>query len=48
MLKSAINIFRNYSSISTTWISDENLGNNLDNLLDMKPGKHFAIYSKKL
>jgi hypothetical protein len=48
LLKSAINIFRNYSSISTTWISDENLGNNLDNLLDMKPGKHFAIYSKQL
>jgi hypothetical protein len=48
MLKSGIEIFRKYSRISTTWISDENLGNNLDILLEMKPSKHFAIFSKKL
>jgi hypothetical protein len=48
MLKSAVNIFRNYSAISTTWISDENLGTNLDDLLEMKPDKHFAIFSKQI
>jgi hypothetical protein len=48
LLKSAVKIFRNYSTISTTWISDENLGINLESLLEMKPGKHFAIYSKQL
>ena len=48
ILRSAIKIFRNYSTISTTWISDENLGISLVNLLEMKPGKHFAIYSKQL
>jgi hypothetical protein len=48
MLKSAVKIFRNYSAISTTWISDENLGTNLDDLLEMKPDKHFAIFSKHL
>lgn len=48
MLKSAVKIFRNYSTLSTTWISDENLGVNLAQLFDMKPNKHFAIYSKKL
>jgi hypothetical protein len=48
MLKSAVGIFRKYSTISTTWISDESLGTNLDILLDMKPGKHFAIFSKHL
>jgi hypothetical protein len=48
MLKSAVEIFRKYSSISTTWISDESLGTNLDILLDMKPGKHFVIFSKQL
>lgn len=48
ILRSAIKIFRNYSTISTTWISDENLGISLANLLEMKPGKHFAIYSKQL
>jgi hypothetical protein len=48
MLKSAIKIFRNYSTLSTTWISDENLGVNLAQLFEMKPNKHFAIYSKQL
>jgi hypothetical protein len=48
ILRSAIKIFRNYSTISTTWISDENLGISLANILEMKPGKHFAIYSKQL
>jgi hypothetical protein len=48
LLKSAIKIFRNYSSVSTTWIADENLGINLGSLLEMRPGKHFAIISKQL
>ena len=48
ILRSAIKIFRNYSTISTTWISDENLGNSLASLLDMHPGKHFAIFSKPI
>jgi hypothetical protein len=48
MLKSALEIFRKYSTLSTTWISDENLGKNLDILLEMKPCKHFAIFSKQL
>ena len=48
LLKSAIKIFRNYSSVSTTWIADKNLGINLGSLLEMRPGKHFAIYSKQL
>lgn len=48
LLKSAIEIFRKYSTVSTTWISDENLGENLYSILDMKPGKHFALYSKKI
>jgi hypothetical protein len=48
LLKSAVEIFRKYSTLSTTWISDENLGINLGILLDMQPGKHFAIYSKQL
>lgn len=48
LLKSAIKIFRNYSSISTTWISDDGLGESLSSLLEMNPGKHFAIFSKPL
>jgi hypothetical protein len=48
MLKSAVKIFKDYSTISTTWISDENLGANLDDLLEMKPDKHFSIFSKHL
>ncbi|MGC1392015.1 MAG: hypothetical protein WA816_13345 [Bacteroidales bacterium] len=48
ILRSAVKIFRNYSTLSTTWISDENLGKSLAGLLEMSPGKHFAIYSKQL
>jgi hypothetical protein len=48
LLKTSLKIFREYSTLSTTWISDENLGINLAGLLDMQPGKHFAIFSKKL
>ena len=48
MLKSAVKIFKDYSTISTTWISDENLGANLDDLLEMKADKHFSIFSKHL
>lgn len=48
ILRSAIKIFRNYSTISTTWISDDNLGNSLASLLEMNPGKHFALYSKQI
>jgi hypothetical protein len=48
LLKSTLEIFRNYSTISTTWIADDNLGISLSKLLEMKPDKHFAIYSKQL
>lgn len=48
ILRSAVKVFRQFSKISTTWISDESLGNSLANLLDMNPCKHFAIYSKQL
>ncbi len=48
LLRSAIEVFRHYSSISTTWISDEGLGESLAALLEMKTSKHFAIFSKKL
>jgi hypothetical protein len=48
MYKNALKIFRNYTTLSTTWISDDNLGAHLAKLLDMKPDKHFAIFSKQL
>jgi hypothetical protein len=48
ILRSAIKIFRQFSTITTTWISDESLGNSLASLLEMNPGKHFAIYSKHI
>jgi hypothetical protein len=48
LLKSAINIFRNFQTLSTTWISDESLSENLTRLLDLKPYKHFSIFSKQL
>jgi hypothetical protein len=48
MLKSAINVFRNFQTVSTTWISDESLSENLTRLLDLKPYKHFSIFSKQL
>ena len=48
MLKSAIKIFRGFSSLSTTWISDEKIESNLSQLLELKTYKHFAIYSKHL
>jgi hypothetical protein len=48
LLKSSIKIFRNYSAISTTWVSDEGLGESLASLLGMTPGKHFVIFSKPL
>ena len=48
MLKSAVKVFRNFRTLSTTWISDENLSENLTKLLDLKPYKHFTIFSKQL
>jgi hypothetical protein len=48
ILRSAVEIFRQFETVSTTWISDENLGNSLAGLLEMNAGKHFAIYSKQL
>jgi len=47
LFKRMLNIFRNYTTLSTTWISDENMGDHLSKLLDMKPDKHFAIFSKQ-
>jgi hypothetical protein len=48
MLKSAIKIFASYSTLATTWISDDDLSENLTHLLDLKPYKHFTIFSKNL
>jgi hypothetical protein len=48
MLRSAIKIFRGYSSLSTTWVSDERIESNLSQLLELKTYKHFAIYTKHL
>jgi hypothetical protein len=49
IVRSALKIFQDYSVLSTTWMSDENKGvNHFSELLEMKPYKHFAIYSKKL
>ncbi len=49
IVRSVLRIFRNYSTLSTTWVSDENKGvNHFCDLLEMKPYKHFALYSKQL
>lgn len=48
MLRSAIRIFQSYTSVSTTWIADDNLGRRMESILEMKPGKHFALYSKQI
>ena len=49
IVKSTLKIFQNYSTLSTTWVSDQNKGvNHFSELLGMKPYKHFAIYSKHL
>lgn len=49
IVKSTLKIFQNYSTLSTTWLSDENKGViHFSELLGMKPYKHFAIYSKHL
>jgi hypothetical protein len=48
LLKSAVHVFRNFQTLSTTWISDDSLSENLTQLLDLKPYKHFSIFSKHL
>jgi len=49
MIKSAIKILQKYSTVSTTWISDENKAViHISELFEMKPYKHFGIYSKPL
>ncbi len=49
MIQAAIKIFKKYSSVSTTWISDENKAViHISELFEMKPYKHFGIYSKPL
>jgi hypothetical protein len=48
LLRSSIKILRNYSTLSTTWISDDNLSRGLTRLLELKTDKHFTIYSKQL
>ena len=49
IVRSALKIFQNYSTLSTTWVSDENKGvNHFSDLLEMKPYKHFALYLKSL
>jgi ribosomal protein S18 acetylase RimI-like enzyme len=49
MIKSAVKILRKYSTVTTTWISNENKSViHISDLFEMKPYKHFAIYSKHL
>jgi len=49
IVKSALKLFQDYSTLTTTWISDENKGViHFTEFLEMKPYKHFAIYSKQL
>ncbi len=47
MINSVKTIFRKYPVVSTTWISDENKSViYISELFEMKPYKHFVIYSK--
>ncbi len=49
MIKSAMKILQKYSTVSTTWISDENKAViHISDMFGMKPWKYFSIYSKKL
>jgi hypothetical protein len=48
LLRSSVKIFRKYSTLSTTWIADDDLGKSLSVILGMAEGKHFAIFSKQL
>jgi len=49
MIKSSMKILQKYSTVSTTWISDENKPViHISDLFGMKPWKYFSIYSKKL
>ncbi len=48
LFNAGIEVLRNCSSLSTTWISDEKLGNVAARLLDMKAYKHYSIYSKSI
>jgi hypothetical protein len=49
LIKSGIKIFQKYSTVSTTWIYDDNKSIiHIAELFDMKPHKYFCIYSKSL
>jgi ribosomal protein S18 acetylase RimI-like enzyme len=49
LISSAFEILKRYTSVSTTWISDENKSViHIAELFGMKPYKHFSIYSKPL
>jgi hypothetical protein len=49
MIKSALRILKKYSVVTTTWISDDNKTViYISDLFEMKPYKHFGIYSKPL
>jgi ribosomal protein S18 acetylase RimI-like enzyme len=49
LIKSGIKIFQKYSTVSTTWIYDDNRSIvHIAELFDMKPHKYFGIYSKPL
>ena len=49
LVNSALEIFKKYDSVSTTWISDENKAViHVAGLFGMKPYKYFSIYSKSL
>lgn len=49
LITSALEILKRYTSVSTTWISDENKAiMHIAELFGMKPSKYFSIYSKSL
>jgi len=49
LIKSAEKIFQKYSTVSTTWTYDENKAIiHIGELFEMKPHKHFGIFSKLL
>jgi hypothetical protein len=48
LFSAGVEVLRGCTSVSTTWISDEKLGNVAARLLDMKAYKHYSIYSKSI
>jgi len=48
MFRYSLAILRKYSTLCCTWVSDEKLAINLDKLLEMRPLRHYAIFSASL